>query len=104
MDFTRQKTSLLERREALTAHLNAVEHALDETPSKDWEDRASERQGDEVLEVLGLKEMAELRRIDAALARIEAGSYGTCQSCGDTIAEARLEFLPDTPYCTTCAS
>ena len=104
MDFTRQKTSLLERREALTTHLNAVEHALDETPSKDWEDRASERQGDEVLEVLGLKEMAELRRIDAALARIEAGSYGTCQSCGDTIAEARLEFLPDTPYCTTCAS
>ena len=104
MEFTPQKTALLERRGALTAHLNAVEHALDETPSKDWEDRASERQGDEVLEVLGLKEMAELRRIDAALARIEAGSYGTCQSCGDTIAEARLEFLPDTPYCTTCAS
>ena len=104
MDFTRQKTSLLERREALTAHLNAVEHALDETPSKDWEDRASERQGDEVLEVLGLKEMAELRRIDAALARIEAGSYGICQMCGESIAEPRLEFVPDTPFCTACAS
>ncbi|MGK7754739.1 MULTISPECIES: TraR/DksA family transcriptional regulator [unclassified Roseovarius] len=104
MNFARQKDALVERRGELNAHLSAVEHALDEAPPKDWEDRASERQGDEVLEMLGLKEMAELRRIDAALARIEAGTYGTCQRCGESIAEARLEFLPDTPCCTACAS
>ncbi len=41
-----------------------------------WEDSASERQGDEVLEALGSYDVAEMRQIDAALARIEDGSYG----------------------------
>lgn len=103
MTFDARKRALLERRKELTAHLDVVEHALDETPSKDWEDRATERQGDEVLEALGLTELAEVRRIDAALARIEAGTYGICTICGEPIAEARLEFLPDTPFCTACA-
>ena len=103
MKFTRQKDALFERRRELTTHLSAVEHALDETPPRSWEDRASERQGDEVLEALGLTELAEVRRIDAALARIEAGTYGVCTICGNPVAEARLEFLPDTPYCTACA-
>ncbi len=103
MNFAHQKTALIERRKALTTHMTQVEHTLDEAPSKDWEDRASERQGDEVLEALGLTELAEVRRIDAALARIEAGTYGTCTFCGDPITEARLEFLPDTPFCTSCA-
>ena len=103
MDLDTQKTALTERRAALTAHLNKVEDALDETPPKDWEDRASERQGDEVLESLGNKELAELARIDAALDRIEAGTYGTCQKCGETISDARLELLPATPFCKNCA-
>ncbi len=45
-----------------------------ETPPKDWEDRSSERQGDEVLESLGQAELGEVRRIDAALGRITAGT------------------------------
>ena len=103
MNIDTQKTALLERRRELTSHLDVVEHTLDETPSKDWEDRASERQGDEVLEALGLTELAEVRRIDAALARIKAGTYGICTVCGAPIAETRLDFLPDTPFCTGCA-
>ena len=104
MNLETQKNALLERRKTLTAHLSTVERTLDETPSKDWEDRASERQGDEVLEALGMAELEEVRRIDAALERINAGTYGICQVCGDSIAEARLEFLPDTPFCTRCAA
>lgn len=103
MDLETQKKALLERREALTAHLITVEHSLDEMPPKDWEDRASERQGDEVLESLGITEQAEVRRIDAALDRIKAGTYGTCQVCGEAISDARLELLPDTPFCKNCA-
>lgn len=103
MDFEVQKRALEERRKVLTAHLTKVEDTLDETPSKDWEDRSSERQGDEVLEALGNAELAELRRIDAALTRFDDGSYGTCQKCGEAISDARLELLPDAPLCKNCA-
>lgn len=41
--------------------------------------------------------------IDAALDRLDAGTYGRCTSCGDAIQEARLEALPATPTCVSCA-
>ncbi|WP_299844411.1 TraR/DksA family transcriptional regulator [uncultured Roseovarius sp.] len=103
MDLERQKTVLQKRRNKLTADLTKVENSLDETPSKDWEDRSSERQGDEVLESLGMAELAELRRVDAALTRVADGTYGDCQQCGEQISAARLELLPDTPFCKSCA-
>jgi RNA polymerase-binding transcription factor DksA len=103
MDVATQKQLLLTRRAELAGHLIEVEHALDEMPSKDWEDRSSERQGDEVLESLGHAELDELRRIDAALNRIEADEYGHCQKCGNVISDARLDLLPDTPFCKNCA-
>lgn len=94
---------LLTRRGEILDNLAVIEDMLDDTPDQDWADRATERQGDEVLEALGLSDQAELRRIDAALARIEDGSYGVCVKCGEDIAPARLEALPDTPLCVNCA-
>jgi len=46
----------------------------------------------------------ELVRIDAALQRLEDGSYGDCLVCGDPIALKRLEFDPSIPTCIGCAS
>lgn len=43
-----------------------------------------------------------LGEIDAALARIGAGSYGTCTSCGGEIAVDRLEANPWAPLCIDC--
>ncbi len=40
-----------------------------------------------------------LGQVEAALARIAAGTYGTCAVCGEAIAEGRLEARPWTPYC-----
>jgi DnaK suppressor protein len=40
-----------------------------------------------------------LREIDAALARIDAGTYGICTRCGEPIGEERLEAMP---YVTLC--
>lgn len=45
---------------------------------------------------------AVLAAIDRALARIEEGTYGTCQRCGKPIAEARLEAIPWTELCIDC--
>jgi RNA polymerase-binding transcription factor DksA len=42
--------------------------------------------------------------VDAALARVEAGTYGTCERCGAPIGEARLEALPATRTCIACAA
>ena len=103
MKLDRYKGLLMERRQKLTGHLSVLEDTLEETPSKDWEDRASERQGDEVFEAMGQIEVAELRRIDAALLRLKEGTYGICQECGKDILDARLDLLPDTPFCKDCA-
>lgn len=101
--MTTPKTILLARRAELLGELADIEDKLDDEPPKDWEDRASERQGDEVLEALGASDLAELRQIDAALARVEAGTYGTCLNCGDPISAERLAVLPAAPLCKTCA-
>ncbi|WP_394693718.1 TraR/DksA family transcriptional regulator [Hyphobacterium sp.] len=45
----------------------------------------------------------EIRRIDAALKRIEAGEYGWCVECGEAIAPKRLESDPAAPRCAACA-
>ncbi len=42
--------------------------------------------------------------IDKALARIEAGSYGSCDSCGAAIPEERLELRPFAGRCVTCTA
>jgi DnaK suppressor protein len=45
-----------------------------------------------------------LREIDDALARIESGTYGRCESCGGEIGMARLEAMPAARLCIRCAS
>jgi DnaK suppressor protein len=42
--------------------------------------------------------------IDDALSKLEAGTYGQCESCGDEIADARLEAMPAARLCMACAS
>lgn len=103
MDIQTQKHTLLARRAEILGDLAEIEDQLDETPTKDWEDRSAERQGDAVLEALGKQELDELKRIDAALGRIAAGTYGICAKCGEPISDARLELLPATPLCKNCA-
>jgi len=46
---------------------------------------------------------ARVEAIDAALARIEDGSYGICTSCGEAIPQERLEFRPHAISCVGCA-
>lgn len=66
--------------------------------------------GDTVLEDIvaddALRSGAErhLGEIDAALARLEDGSYGMCTRCHEPIAVARLEALPSNPLCLNCAA
>lgn len=45
-----------------------------------------------------------LRRIEAALKRIDNDEYGYCQECDEPIAPKRLEFDPTVTLCITCAT
>jgi RNA polymerase-binding transcription factor DksA len=41
----------------------------------------------------------QLRDVERALAKLEKGSYGLCETCGKEIAEPRLEAMPAARYC-----
>ena len=45
---------------------------------------------------------AQLQLVRQALERLEDGTFGECQQCGQTIGTKRLEALPWTPYCISC--
>ena len=44
-----------------------------------------------------------LDRTERALAKLDDGSYGFCDACGGAIAPARMEAMPDSVLCVTCA-
>ncbi len=103
IDTDRYRRRLLERKAELERRLAKIEADLDATPAADVEDRASERENDEVLEGLGLSGREELRAIRVAMQRIDDGTYGTCASCKGPILPKRLDTLPFTSLCQTCA-
>ena len=103
MPNARRKAQLEARAAELTARLNKIDAELDVPAPKDWEDLATEREGDEVLETMGTAGQQELRQIAAALDRIAEGTYGVCVTCGDDIAAERLDLVPETPFCAKCA-
>jgi RNA polymerase-binding transcription factor DksA len=44
-----------------------------------------------------------IEQVDAALARIDAGTYGACTKCGTAIPEERLEIRPFSATCVACS-
>lgn len=55
---------------------------------------------------IGVGESLEvaLARIERALAKLEEGSYGRCDSCGEAIDPGRLRARPDSSLCMRCAA
>ncbi len=88
----------------LNAHMHQIEDQLDAPADPDVEERAVERELDEVLEGIGNVELHEAQAINAALDRITAGEYGYCVECGDKISEDRLDVVPHAPKCQKCAA
>jgi RNA polymerase-binding transcription factor DksA len=98
------RRSQLEQRYAdLSARVTSIDTELDQERSSDWEELAVEREGDEVLESMGISAQQEMRQIEAALERLDEGEYGVCTVCGERISDKRLDVLPYTPFCRNCA-
>lgn len=94
---------LRDRLRELNERLQHIEENLDEPSDPDVEERATEREDDEVLEKLGHAGLTEIDIIQSALARMENGVFGICVKCGEPISEERLDVLPHTPTCRHCA-
>ena len=74
----------------------AVERSADEL---DQTGRSAERE----FAILSLSRRSELlRNIQAALGRIDDGTFGTCTDCEETIGRNRLVAVPWTPFCIRC--
>lgn len=104
IDSSKMKQVLLKKQEELQKRITntqaAEQHEAKEVrpdSAKLWE--ASEIRGD-----LDDEAAAELKQVNEALARLDAGQFGTCASCGGEISDERLEALPHAPLCIACAS
>lgn len=110
IDLTQAEARLKEERERLHHQLDELGATPDGSLRNDVEfgegfaDAAAATA--ERTELLGLVESLKrmLDDVEAALSRIEDGSYGTCQECGKEIAPARLEFRPESSHCVDCKS
>jgi DnaK suppressor protein len=97
------RTKLLRQRETL---LNEAESALNELPGQtifpDLGDQASAETDRNFMLRLRGREQRLLKKIDEAISRIENGTFGICDDCGNEIDIKRLEARPVTTMCIEC--
>jgi RNA polymerase-binding transcription factor DksA len=107
-----KRRELHARREAYLAEAeqvtaNALE-LTDDTSSQDMADEDGFGEADTLsverdrLLVVASDAQARVAAIDAALERVDAGTYGTCEACQQPIPEARLDAVPEATLCVGC--
>jgi DnaK suppressor protein len=74
----------------------------DDDAIKDLGDQANTAYTREFFFELGNGDRRLLRDVVAALQKIDNGSFGSCERCGEAIADKRLEALPFARYCIDC--
>jgi DnaK suppressor protein len=111
VDMDSARDRLMAERLRVTSEMQALQddlsHSLEDQTDEDGNDShmadsASETVDREIEQ--SLEDNAEhlLGSIDAALARIEEGTYGRCERCGDPIGDERLDALPYATRCIEC--
>ena len=110
-DLTFHRESLLALRARLLGDMTQMEdNALNKDHSRttsmptSMAELGSDNSDQELtLSLLGCDKNA-LDQIEAAIQRIDEGSYGRCEECGTKIPKTRLEAIPYTSQCVRCAS
>ena len=90
----------------LTHDFDAVVAASRDTNADDEHDPEGATIAFERSQIEALARQAEhhLEEIDAAVERLDAGTYGTCEACGASIGAERLEARPAARVCIRCAA
>jgi DnaK suppressor protein len=97
------KLELEQRLSDLQSRLSSIKRDVTRSHSGDSAEQAQERENDEVVDAIGNETAQSIRVIQAALARIDDGTYGLCENCGEDIAPARLSAVPEATRCVNCA-
>ena len=103
MSYEGLRAELEERLATLQARLASIKQDVTKSHSGDSAEQAQERENDEVVDAIGNETAQSIRGIQAALARIDDGTYGVCSRCGEDIGEARLRAVPEATRCVNCA-
>ena len=102
-DYAEIRTALEQKKQELTARLERIHANLRRGYEADSKERAKQLEDNEVVDALGNEARDELRKISAALQRLDAGDYGNCVECGLPIKEGRLKVYPYADECIECA-
>jgi DnaK suppressor protein len=101
----RYRSALRAQLAELVGHGEQVVHELSDAGGEeipDPNDRATLEEGRNWSLRLGDRDRKLIGKIEDALARLDAGTFGTCSSCGKAIAPARLRARPVTDLCIDC--
>ena len=99
------KKQLLEKQRQLVDEVGRTAHYgkdQEDDSIKDLGDQANTAYTREFFFELGNGDRRMLRDVVSALQKIDEGSFGSCERCGESITEKRLEALPFARYCIDC--
>ena len=101
-----ERTETVRRIAALDAELNGIIESALLSNNDDEHDPDGATTGYERAKATAMLQQAQLRlvNIDRAVERTRDGSYGRCDHCGRAIGDERLDAIPATIRCATCAS
>jgi len=101
-----ERQQALQRFAALTGDFNEVVAASRDSNADDEHDPEGATIAFERSQVaaLALQVRGHVAEVDAAIQRLDGGTYGICERCGQPIARARLEARPAARTCISCAS
>jgi DnaK suppressor protein len=99
------KETLEERKLQILKNIDGLDDELNQLGScemNDEGDHAAISNSTMIESAIGEQQREELRAIEAALAKIASGDYGTCEMCGVDIGFQRLKVKPHAIYCIDC--
>ena len=102
MDVAQFKEILLQLRSESLASDNKITETLVSERAADEIDVAAQDSSAALQKRLLERQSSYVKRIDAALRKIEDGTYGECEMCGDMIAPKRLLARPVALLCVLC--
>ena len=102
MTYEDLKYELEARLAGLEARLSNIKRDVTQAHSGDSAEQAQERENDEVVDAIGNETALSISIIQAALGRIENGTYGACNQCGESITQERLKAIPEATRCLNC--
>jgi RNA polymerase-binding protein DksA len=102
-DYSAIKTKLLDQQQKLSNRLKATQATEGHEVEEGLDSNAQLWEVSQVRDGLDDEAATELNQVNEALARLDAGEYGFCKSCGNEIGEMRLAALPYATLCIDCA-